>query len=120
MKEPEKDASNTGRVRSERRDYWTYQVQQWKRSDLTQKEYCNKEGLSLERFGAWKRRLDRDNIDKARSLVAVPAKTVSSALFTARPGFALGLVIDERYRLEIPDAFSPTTLKAVLQVLSNL
>ena len=102
----------------ERRKYWTDHVQRWRESGLTQREYCKREGLSIERFGAWKRRLDRENQSMAGGLVAVPPKIVSSALFTARP--ALGLVVDERYRVEIPDAFSPSTLEAVLQVLSRL
>ena len=102
----------------ERREYWTGQVQRWRESGLTQREYCKREGISIERFGAWKRRLDHENQSEARGLVAVPPNTVSSALFAARP--ALGLVVDERYRVEIPDAFSPSTLEAVLQVLSRL
>ncbi len=104
--------------RIERRQYWEAQVQRWRASGLTQREFCKKEDLSIERFGAWKRRLDRENQGESEGLVAVPPKIVSSALFTVRP--ALGLVVDERYRVEIPDAFSPSTLAAVLQVLSRL
>ncbi len=106
------------RARIERREYWTGQVQQWKESGLTQRQYCKNENLSIERLGAWKRRLDHENQSESGGLVAIPPKIVSSALFTARP--ALGLVVDERYRVEIPDAFSPSTLEAVLQVLSRV
>ena len=104
--------------RIERREYWTGQVRRWRESGLTQREYCKREGLSIERFGSWKRRLGSDNQSESRGLVAVPPRIVSSALFTTRP--ALGLVVDERYRVEIPDAFSPSTLEAVLQILSRL
>ena len=101
----------------ERRKYWTGQVERWRESGLTQKEYCLREKISLERFGAWKRRFDSECKIEAGSLVAVPPKIVSSALFTAA---ALRLVVDERYRLEIPDSFSPATLEAVLPVLGRL
>lgn len=101
----------------ERRKYWTGQVERWKESGLTQKEYCLREKISLERFGAWKRRLEGENKSQTAGFVAVPPKIVSSALFTAP---ALRLVVDERYRLEIPDSFSPATLEAVLQVLGRL
>ena len=104
--------------RIERREYWRGQVRRWRESGLTQREYCKREGISIERLGAWKRRLDRENQSESSGLVAVPPRIVSSALFTARP--SLGLVIDERYRVEIPDAFSPSTLESVLQVLSRL
>jgi hypothetical protein len=101
-----------------RREYWRGQVEQWRDSGLTQKEYCNREGISLERLGTWKRRLDREGQEQTGALVAVPSKTVSSALST--PGTMLRLVVNERFRVEIPDAFSPVTLQTVLHVLDRL
>lgn len=98
------------------REYWRGEVERWRSSGLTQKEYCSKEGLSLERFGTWKRRLERE--DNSGALVAVPTGIVSSALHTSRR--MLSVVVDERYRIEIPDAFTPITLQNVLQVLSRL
>ena len=84
---------------------------------MTQKEYCLREGISLERLGTWKRRLDREDRKKSGALVAVPSKIVSSALH-AHP--EIKLVVDERYRVEIPDAFSPVTLETVLHILNRL
>ena len=78
--------------RIERREYWTGQVRQWRESGLTQREYCKREGTSIERFGAWKRRLDRENQSETRGLVAVPSKVVKDkrgrfyfSLFLGRP-----------------------------------
>jgi hypothetical protein len=94
-------------------------VQQCKRSGLTQKEYSIREGISVERLGTWKRRLDREKQNNGtKGLVAVPAKTVTSALFM--PPTVLGLVVDEQYRIEIPEAFCPATLESVLQVLRRI
>jgi hypothetical protein len=105
------------RVRAAR-EYWSEEVQRWQGSGVTQKGYCNKRGISHERFGAWKRRLEREKKDRSGAIVAIPSETVSAALLTMRP--TLGLVVKERYRVEIPDAFSPATLEAVLQVLNRL
>jgi|SRR5208282_1393452 len=99
-------------------EYWSGQVQRWRSSSVTQKEYCSKEGISLERFGTWKRRLDREDQNRTGTLVSVPSGVVTSALLTMRP--TLGLVVNERYRVEIPDTFFPATLETVLQVLSRL
>lgn len=101
---------------SERRRYWSEQVERWRGSGLTQKGYCKEEGISLQRFGRWKRRLEREG--QSGALVAVPSGTVSSALFGGRR--TIGLVVNGRYRVEVPDAFSPSTLEAVLQVLNRL
>jgi hypothetical protein len=106
--------SRTGKTR----EYWRGEVQRWSSSGLTQKEYCNKEGLSLDRLGAWKRRFEREGQSRSGALVAVPSGIVSSALLARRQ--SLGLVVSERYRVEIPDMFSPATLESVLQVLARL
>jgi hypothetical protein len=107
----------TGRG-ADRRMYWIGQVERWRGSGLTQKAYCAREGISLERFGAWKRRLDPKAHKHAGSIVAVPSRVVTSALGAYNP--ALKLVVNERYRVEVPDAFSPVTLEAVLRVLDRL
>ncbi len=106
-----------GQERIDRRKYWSDRVQQWRDSGLTQKEYCEREGTSLERLGSWKRRLGREAQCGGGAIVAVPSGIVSSALFGSR---GLGLIVNDRYRLEIPDAFSPSTLESVLQVLNRL
>ena len=113
----EQARSDAARDLIARRQYWTDQVKQWRSSSLTQKQYCSKEGISLERFGAWKRRLDREGQKQTGALIAVPSRIVSSALHNAG---TLKLVVNERYRVEIPDAFSPVTLETVLHILNRL
>lgn len=113
------EQTNNGALRDlpSRRQYWSGQVERWRGSGLTQKEYCFKEGISLERLGRWKRRLDREGQRRTGGLVAIPSGIVSSALHVSPP---IKLVVNGRYRVEIPDAFSPVTLEAVLHVLDRL
>lgn len=99
------------------KEHWIEEVRRWRNSGLTQKEYCIREDISLERLGTWKRRLDREGQMQSGALVAVPSRIVTSALHA---GPAIKLVVDERYRVEIPDAFSPVTLETVLHVLNRL
>lgn len=102
-----------------RREYWRGEVEKWGRSGLRQKEYCGREGISLERFGYWRRRIEREREKgRTRGLIAVPSGVVSSALFARRE--MLGVVVKERYRVEIPDTFSPDTLARVLEVLGRM
>lgn len=98
------------------RQYWEEQVRQWRVSGFTQKEYCGKGEISLERFGTWKRRFDREGQSQTGNLVAIPSRIVTSALHVS----PLKLVVKERYRLEIPDAFSPATLETVIHILNRL
>lgn len=102
----------------ERRAYWSGHVRQWRSSGLRQKEYCIREGISIERFGSWKRRLDREETEEVGSLVAVPSGVVSAALHAGRP--TIKVVVNERYGVEIPEGFSPVTLKEVLHIIDCL
>jgi len=103
--------------RAARGEYWRGQVERWGRSGLGQKGYCIKEGISVERFGYWKRRLEREAVgNRGERLVAVPSGIVRSALSQG----TLSLVVKDRYRIEIPETFSPVTLEAVLQVLHRM
>ena len=101
---------------TERRQYWRSHVEQWRGSGLTQKEYCRTQGICLERFGYWKRRLEREG--QSGAFVAVPSGVLSRALCPSHS--ALRLTVDERYRIEIPEGFCPSTLKTVLEVLAHL
>lgn len=118
MENEEQDMGSKPSRKGKSREYWRGEVKRWSSGGLTQKEYCNKEGLSLDRFGAWKRRFEREGQSRSGALVAVPTGIVSAALLERRQ--RLGLVISERYRIEIPDAFSAATLEQVLQVLARL
>ena len=118
MEHKEQQAQSKTPRAGKSREYWREEVQRWCSSGLTQKEYCIKEGLSLERFGTWKRRFDREGQSRSGALIAVPAATVASALGERRQG--LGLIVSERYRVDIPDTFISGTLERVLQVLARL
>jgi len=118
MENEEQQSASKAPRSGKSREYWRGEVQQWQNSGLTQKEYSKREGLSLERFGTWKRRFDREGQSGSGALVAVPSGIVSSALRERHQ--SLGLVVSERYRVEIPDTFSSATLEQVLQVLARL
>jgi len=107
------------RSREERRAFWAHHVELWGVSGLSQQAYCRREGLSPACFGRWKRCLTPADIKSGQtgSLVAVSPPIVSAA-FSRRS--ALDLVVDERYRLEISESFSPSALESVLRVLARL
>ena len=42
-----------------KQDYWKEQIQNWKISGLSQKQYCLDHSLALSTFCYWKRRLNK-------------------------------------------------------------
>ena len=56
--------------------YWREHVQNWVRSDLTQREYCAGNGLSERAFHRWRSR-EKDSIAAAKSSLTLVPVSVS-------------------------------------------
>ena len=47
--------------RSELESFWRAHLDDWRRSDLNQREYCELHGLLLKRFGNWRAKLKHED-----------------------------------------------------------
>ena len=91
--------------------YWRKHVETYKRSGLSQREYCRQQGLSYWSFNPWKRKLEADITD----FQEIPKELVCSLSPVNRQ---IELTLKDGMRISIPDGFSEDTLKSILQVLS--
>lgn len=94
--------------------FWEKHIELWQSSSLTQAEYCRQNNLNSKSFGYWKRR-SKEFTEEVRF---VPV-TLDSPVAT-NPGSPLKVAVDGRYCIEVPDGFSPETLKKVLCVMEAL
>jgi len=77
----------TSEEKAERLAYWKGQHQSWQASGLTQRAYCEREGLSFSMFDKWRRRARALQV---AGLVTVAQKAVSAA--TAQPPQMIKLI----------------------------
>jgi hypothetical protein len=66
---PQKKASMTSEEKAKRLTYWQGHHQVWQTSGLTQRAYCEREGLSFSMFDKWRRRARAGQVTK---LAATP------------------------------------------------
>ena len=93
------------------RQRWSERIQDWKRSGLTQKAFCERHQLGLASFQRWRRILMTESKPAESSAVTfLPVKLTTSM------APSLALLVDE-LRIEIPVGFDPVTLKLVVQVI---
>ena len=60
--------------RSELEAFWRAHLEGWRRSELNQREYCERYGLPLKRFGNWRAKLKpEDRPRRASCCTAVVA-----------------------------------------------
>lgn len=97
-----------------KQEFWEKHIELWQNSSKTQAEYCRQNNLKIKSFGYWKRRLK----EFAEEIRFVP---VAFDLPVApNPGSPLKVAVKGRYCIEVPDDFSPETLKKVLSVMEAL
>ena len=59
----------TAGKRSELESFWRAHLDDWRRSDLNQREYCELHGLPLKRFGNWRAKLKHEEPASAGKLL---------------------------------------------------
>ena len=67
--------------RTERGRYWRRWLEKWRRSSLTQAEFCRRHGLKVGNFSWWKRKLD----EPAELLRPISRRGVSLRSIAQRP-----------------------------------
>jgi len=77
-------ARSTAAKRLELESFWRSHLEDWRRSDLNQREYCELHGLPLKRFGNWRAKFNRhfpDNLQirSDHTHIAPPFERFSSA-----------------------------------------
>lgn len=110
----------TEQTRTERnrakQETWSSHVEGWKRSGLSQVDYCRQHDLSRHRFTYWKCKLDKKE---------VPVKfiPISEDPFRSQTGYNNQTPIRLNiggFQIEIGDGFSPETLSTLIFTLGRL
>jgi hypothetical protein len=94
--------------------WWLEHVDRWRQSGMTKTGYCAANGLSLHSFRYWLRK-SRSSMDTVP--VAQPSVMVALPFILAPKGPSFGLVIANRYALDIPADFDEAALNRLLAIL---
>ena len=109
-----KQVSEQGSENRQKRKFWQAHVKAWKDSNLSQAEYCRRQGLKTHRLCYWINKKSEKS-DHPLALVEIPIRKLP-----ARIDVALKLTIGNHYQIEIADHFSPVTLEQILQTLRRI
>lgn len=71
-------------TQNEKRTYWQQHLQDWSKSQLSQKAYCQSHNLSLATFGYWRKRLAETAAP--RKLIPLATSTVTASVNIYLPG----------------------------------
>lgn len=97
-------------------DYWQQQIKTWKRSGLSQKQYCRSRSLALSTFCYWKKKL---NNEKPATPKFYPL-TIPQSLEEPTESSLMVLVGPKQFQVQIKKDFSPAALKKLIATLEQL
>ena len=102
----------------EKQEFWSNHIKAWEKSSLSQIEYCKENSLSRHRFTYWKSKQTK----KSEGITFMPVfNGPMPRLQKTTHDFApLKLILREKYRIEIGDGFSSTTLQKLIYSIEGL
>lgn len=103
------------RIRQNRAARWLAHVEQWRHSGMSKAAYCTAHGLNFSSFRYWLRKSRSASVD----VPALPPAIVPLPFTLALKAPSIGLLVDNRYALDIPAGFDETTLAKLLTVLES-
>jgi len=96
------------------RQRWFEHIQDWKRSGLTQKVFCEQHQLGPASFQRWRGIFMTEGKSEESSAVTFLPVNV-----TASKAPNLALLVNDTLRIEIPVGFDAATLKQLVQTLQT-
>ena len=92
---------------------WMAHVQQWRESGLAKTRYCRENGLALSTFQYW---ITKSRPSSGSETVSIPALVALPFTFASKAP-SIGLMVSNRYAMDIPADFDEATLTRLLSVL---
>ena len=104
-----------GRARDERKErQWRRRIGEWQASGLSVRAFCERHGLTVASFYAWRRVLRRRAAEKAPF---VPVQVVADAVPTQTS--ALEVILTDGRAVRVAPGFDAATLRQLLDVLEG-
>ena len=104
-----------GRVRDEQKErQWRRWIGEWQASGLSVRAFCQRRGLTVGNFYAWRRVLQRRAAEKA---AFVPVQVVADPVPTRTS--ALEVVLTDGRTVRVAPGFDAATLRRLLAVLEG-
>ena len=117
--------------------WWRRIVDEEARSDLSQKEFCERRGISKSTFALWKRKLARprsSEVERSSPSTAggrsdppaaadcqfLPISLISPEIAPRSVSGSIEIVLGEKRRILLPDRFDPEALRIVVEILESI
>lgn len=102
--------------------HWCNHISCWKKSGLTQREYCLRQELAISIFSYWIRKFGK-GAAKPGPTRFYPLTVTGASASPAHQGFHTGVrlsVCNDKFKIDLEEEFSKTTLKRLVAILETI
>ncbi len=107
--------------KTSKQNHWENQISCWRKSGLTQKQYCLNQGIAISTFSYWIRKSGKKPENSGSTHfypLTVKSSSTSPNIKTLHAGVRLSLCND-KFKIELEREFSETTLKRLIATLER-
>lgn len=105
--------------KSTKQEYWQQHITAWRSSGLSQRQYCAREGLAVQTFGYWQRKLKQETSRPIFYPLTVPAACAVPKEMTEGSGLQV-VLCGQRFRIAIDHNFDGETLRQLITALEAM
>jgi hypothetical protein len=96
-----------------KRIFWQNHLEEYRKSGLSQREYCKKEGLCLSSLGNWKRKLTKPGMKE------YPFVEIGQAVEGKKKSVVIEIIITEKLRLRTDEDVNPEKIALLVNALKG-
>ena len=115
------EAQNTKSYTSKQK-HWRNHISCWRKSGLTQREYCLRQEIAISTFSYWIRKFGKGSAKPGPPrFYPLTVKGTSTAL--DRQGFDTGIrlsLCNDKFKIDLEEEFSETTLRRLVATLETI
>ena len=115
------ESDNTQSTTSKQK-HWGNHISCWRKSGLTQRQYCLRQGIALSTFSYWIRKL-RKMTESPGPTRFYPLTVKGTYTSHDNKGFHTGIrlsLCDDKFKIDLEKEFSGTTLKRLISTLETM
>lgn len=108
--------------RQSKKQYWNTHIEGWKKSGLSQEQYCKQQDLSYAAFGYWRSRLLKESQNTYKEIEPQPSFKQaiiksSTEASTRSAASVIKIVMPNQMKVELPTDLNQIALTTVFQAL---
>ncbi len=114
--------SRTTESNFSKQKHWANHISCWRTSGLTQRQYCLKEGIAISSLAYWIRKIDK-KVTKPSPPRFYPLTVKDNPKSYNKHRFSTGVrlsLCDDRFKIDLDEEFSETTLRKLIVTLETV